>query len=475
MSNLFNLFEEIRRFISRGESLPEYQSTYIHHLLKGGLTHNFQSLRCFEDIILGQDSAELVMLQESIENMIDSTRRNHQNDFLSLEFVSLLTKILEMIKHKRPFENEVKQQKNELLYGITTQKFNATVMLPIRQLYDDRLGNSSGECFGYVVYWALQMSKNQYCGIPADVKNGPFPYIPTRQFNHAAQCLDLNHLSRLTKTMTELQTKWDKPTEIENYFKQNHEHIKFATIFADFYTSSADVAKKLLLCAQLLDESHCGGDTFELLVGSPSSNKAHALGFCKKNNFYHFFDSNAGWFRFNHAEDFERWLPFYFYEQQYHTKYQIYYINTFSHYLHYGYHNETILKLAHHAIEFSQQQGFKYDLKVLLIKAKFLFLKDNYADIKKEYMSSAAYLNLEHAAVRDDDDLYFTKTAADKLSTTNILDVLDCSSIRQKTSQESGEIMPKIEEFRFFSSQLDKKLKLTPIAEDNSQSMKLAH
>ncbi|HAF87508.1 MAG TPA: hypothetical protein DCG13_02965, partial [Legionellales bacterium] len=101
MSNLFNLFEEIGRFVSRGKSLPEYQSTYIHDLLEGGITHNFQSLRCFEDIILDQDPVELAMLQESIKNMIDSTRRNHQNDFLSLEFVSLLTKILEMIKHKR--------------------------------------------------------------------------------------------------------------------------------------------------------------------------------------------------------------------------------------------------------------------------------------------------------------------------------------------------------------------------------------
>jgi hypothetical protein len=194
----------------------------------------------------------------------------------------------------------------DLIDQKTTDKFNGTLMLPIQQGYDYRLGHSGGECFGYAADWCRSMLENtHYNSLSHDAE-------PLLKRLKAASLVaqrypDLNHLAPLTRYISDLQGLQRNTFELEHAMSLKGEAFDFKEkIWTRTFTLSIEHVAK-----QLISEVNSKPDT-ALILCAMGYLSGHAMGFCKKNNVFHFYDSNFGWVRFNTADDFEKWLPFYF-------------------------------------------------------------------------------------------------------------------------------------------------------------------
>ena len=122
---------------------------------------------------------------------------------------------------------------------------------------------------------------------------------------------DLNHLAPLTNRISEFQAGQRSLEPILNKMA----HILSAPV-RDFrvkterslggFVRSRSIANRLVRLAEASPDK-----VYQLaVIGLPLAG-GHALGFCKRGQSYHFLDSNFAWVRFENAEDFKRWLPFY--------------------------------------------------------------------------------------------------------------------------------------------------------------------
>jgi hypothetical protein len=203
----------------------------------------------------------------------------------------------------------------DTIYIQTQKKYSGTIMLPILQCMDYRLGDSKGECSGYVVEWIQSfLNDRKPFGIIPDA-NPPLKPISLNSKTWL-RYPDLNHCVPLTKNIAELQQLnylfatrgMDHRTKGRIY-----KHSAGGVVIA---SDPAPLARFLINVSAL--NPGCG-----IYLSLRNYRSGHALGFYKdKLSAIHFLDVNTGWYRFNSESKFMAWLPFYFkaldYEQKYH-------------------------------------------------------------------------------------------------------------------------------------------------------------
>lgn len=202
---------------------------------------------------------------------------------------------LAVLKIENPDLYHEKIKKLNYLYQETVKSYHGTIMLPVIQGFDTRLGNSAGECLGFANQWALQLLQNKN---PFGISLTEPP--PFKVIHFDSKIIKkhpyFNHLAVLNSDISEYQ-RIKIPKE-----------IKASSDFPTFFLETETLSKKLI--------THVNEDSSKIykisLLGGKMGFTGHAIGFCKRNNKYHFFDSNSMWVSFEKPEIFQDWLSFYF-------------------------------------------------------------------------------------------------------------------------------------------------------------------
>lgn len=204
-------------------------------------------------------------------------------------------------------------KRKDQLYLETIDIYDGEILLPINQGLDFRIGNSSGECFGYVSYWALTLLNQKR---PFGINPNATPYLKPVNFDSPVgrKHPDLNHVGVLNQTISEYQKHQNR---LNDYLLKHKTNLK-----GDL--SERHVIHKFLRPHKLANEmiQKCDekrDEVYYLIFHGYLC--GHATAFCKIDQKYHFFDCNSGWYRFKDAEDFKEWLPFYIKKMGYDRNY----------------------------------------------------------------------------------------------------------------------------------------------------------
>lgn len=332
MTDLFQSRKQLEQWCQT--SAPsESQKQFILSILKGN-----EARASLNDIVTYRKKEDLLDLQKSIKLMIQDTPYYSSKKF-NFSFIQRLKNLLRDIEMMQKSEetladfankNPEKHQKYielfDSLYQTTEHQFKGTLMMPVMQAMDARLGGSQGACFGYIAEWASQLHQNKkFMGASA---NGVSPFKRVTVNSKAwSKYPDLNHLDFLTPNISYQQSlQTDIPgltRHLSIPFLTRNQNISYKEGNEKFYISITQIAEELIQLSEKQPE-----DIYNLNLRGYFSR--HALGFCKMNDQYHFMDSNSGWFRFENAEDFKKWLPFYFQKVRYDKQFAEYIINTYS-------------------------------------------------------------------------------------------------------------------------------------------------
>jgi hypothetical protein len=335
MPSLYDSLDKLNQFCTTNE-LPEFQREFLKNIINGD-----QTRASLSDIVRFRKTDQLASLQTSIDQMLSNTSYiSWHKPYFNFGYISLLKSILSNIKgmqkaaefiEKFGVEKPERYKKYvtqfDSLYATTKNKYQGTIMLPIMQGLDVRLGDSDGECFGFIAEWAAQIQQQKKpFGVPVD--SIP-PFAPVTLNTLGWQTYpDLNHLAVLTPNMPIYQDLQNDESELtkklSSQLVDKNQQFKFEKFKADkFYNSISQIAEELV--------AYTDEDSKKIYnINVRGYSVGHALGFCKINNKYHFMDSNAGWTRFENANDFKQWLPFYFKKLGYDKNYAEYGINTIS-------------------------------------------------------------------------------------------------------------------------------------------------
>lgn len=205
-----------------------------------------------------------------------------------------------------------RQQAMDLIYKRTSSEYHGTLVLPVAQFFDFRI--NEGECAGYVYEWTRCLL-NGVNPFKIDVYKAPAPFKPV-PFDAPVgrRYPDLNHLAAVTEDISWLQRVQSNPEQLLRKLNEHNmsEPINNITVEHNkFCRKGVDLANKLITFIDM------PGD-FVLDISLQGNGSGHAVAFYKdRQNRYHFFDANAGWFRFDNAADFVGWLPFYFRQKKY--------------------------------------------------------------------------------------------------------------------------------------------------------------
>jgi hypothetical protein len=319
-SNIFDALKQLRNLLA-SKKLNAEQRQFIETLLVGdgkrsGLEAQAKSLdwRCPRintshkpvlEEIKPENISPLDTIQEKLRDEIRKT------SFWHLTYKSGLQKALNIIntviQRREAINNLQEPDVNGLaaiydeLFQETTDKFQGTIVLPINQGLDPRLGASQGECLGYVREWAHCILNHKK---PFGIDSKKPPLFNPIKFNTPLghRYPNLNHLAFLSKNIAEFQSIGIDEAALLSKFS----FIDQVAVRLSFYKSSEKIADTLIKLA-----NQDKAKTFELdLFGYKTG---HAMGFHKdEEGAIHFMDANLGWVRFNHAEHFKTWLPFYF-------------------------------------------------------------------------------------------------------------------------------------------------------------------
>ena len=278
------------------------------------------------DLAIEEEFNDIDHLIQAISNEVlnkQQTTRSYRNGLIKIRTQ------LQTLQDKQVMSWAVNLQSRlfpswfDLINHKTSTQFNGTLMLPIRQGYDYRLGDSGGECFGYAADWCRSMLENaHYNNLSHDAEPSLKP-LKAGAFV-AKRYPDLNHLAPLTRDISDFQMFQGNTRQLEYGMSSKENTFDFKKkIWTYFFTSSVKHAAK-----QLISEVNSKPD-IALMFGAKGYRSGHMMGFCKKNNAFHFYDSNFAWVRFNKADDFEKWLPFYFDKTGYSHMFGEYQISSF--------------------------------------------------------------------------------------------------------------------------------------------------
>lgn len=291
MPNVFELIDTLKnKKNSRKFSLAE--QTYLHELLNA-----------FEKIAVLPKKPDIDKLIQSINAEKHKAPITHVSYQLLLkkclticEKMSWHTEIFKYFQNNNPHQFKKAIQKRDSLYEKTETEFKGTIMLPVNQGVDPRLGTSGGECLGYFLQWTTSMLKNKNpFGISSELAP-PFKPIPLDSAM-GKQYFYWNHLAVLTNNINNYQN-------IKNSVDLEREPLSICHFYLKISNIATDLLKKV--------EEKPNSVYLLKLFGTSLGFRGHAVGFCKKNNKYHFFDSNYMWVRFDGPEDFQKWFTFYF-------------------------------------------------------------------------------------------------------------------------------------------------------------------
>lgn len=297
MSNIYLIIEKLEELLSSSE-YTQKQKTFIKKLLDGK-ENGWRPL-----IILAENPSN-----DEIKNIISSIEeeiKSNNTGFFYNTYTKLLYKCLSnfrgMNTHMHLAENLVSTNKfkdfaNKFddIYQKTIEKYNGSIILPVCQGLDVRLGNSNGECHGYFCHWATSiLEKKNPFGINM---NDPIAFRPIKFDSEIGKkVVEWNHLAIFNKNISHYQRH--QPEKIKTELRK----------FSKFYQSTYTLSKKLLS-----EVSKYPDRVFELQIyGGMLGFSGHALGFYKTEDQLHFFDSNCMWVSFKRSSDFSLWLSFYF-------------------------------------------------------------------------------------------------------------------------------------------------------------------
>ena len=335
MANLFNTFSRLTQ-LKDNNGFSNNQRNFITTIIDG--TSQWSPL-----IELAQttDIAKLNGLKTSLEAEIANTSYlSLQTPHWNYQYLSSLKRTLSDVKgvlkqreHLQTYSEKKAEKYNKFanrmdtIYKQTVQTYHGTIMCPVIQALEPRLGDSKGECFGYVAQWAVQILKAERpfgVGINQQQTIKPISFASLLARKHP----EINHFAVLTKEISTYQKLQSSVGELVAHLSSSKDKTRVQTgeEFIDyhknldyvFYSSTTEMAQALVKETQIDPHKVYNLNVMTYLGG-------HALGFCMVGNKYHFFDSNAGWFRFENDKDFINWFSFYYKQRGY----QSYYLNEY--------------------------------------------------------------------------------------------------------------------------------------------------
>lgn len=319
MSNLFNVKTKLNELKSANFSANQHQ--FITTLLEG--TDEKTKGWNIETLTKAVDYEQIANIISATQEEIKRTSYiSFQKPHFNFKYINGLKNIVSLLdnvqkKHTK-IENYSKDNPEKFkkiakmfdtIFEKTSTQFNGTIMLPVSQGFDARLGNSGGECFGYIADWAKGLLENKAAfGVQAN-QPPPFSFIKLNS-PLGKKYLDSNHLAFLTENISLYQSLQKNTSKLmatlTEKFRLANKSIGIQKLKSQsFYKSIEAVADELISYAD-----HDSNKIYNLNIMGYLS--GHALGFCKIDTEYHFFDSNTGWYRFENSNDFQKWLPFYF-------------------------------------------------------------------------------------------------------------------------------------------------------------------
>lgn len=317
MPNIFLTIDKINALLN-SNSLSAADQNVLHELLEGNSHHvGLKSLaQCANSMQCKMIEEQMCIYYQSIPSLQWWYRRQLRSIYQDLivlrEHSENAIEALGLAKNSKAFSSYAALQDD--IYQQTAKKFLGTLMLPIQQCLDYRLGNSKGECSGYVVDWIedLLRNKNPF-GIP--IHSAP-PFQPISLQSPLGHLYpDLNHCAPLTKHIAELQQLNFRFATQGMDHKANGRIYQYHQGGVVLTKDSAQLAKYLLKISTL-------NPGFGYYLSLRNYNNGHALGFYKdKQGAFHFLDVNTGWYRFQNAAHFVAWLGFYFPAMNYEIKY----------------------------------------------------------------------------------------------------------------------------------------------------------
>lgn len=213
---------------------------------------------------------------------------------------------------------------------------NGTLILPLKQALDPRIG--SGSCSGYVSAWAVGLlegeGKRQVLGVkPSD--EPLFKMVDYSQMK--VKMPELNHVFFSTEHINRLQLEQHRirsQGHLNSSEKIIHQLEKSETQRSESNsTDEKKISEGIKEMANALvnqaewdrNPNRVYGITISGEVG------AHALGLWRTNKgVYHFLDANFGWFRFDNGDQFKAWFEPYFSLSNYSKLFQNYQISSYS-------------------------------------------------------------------------------------------------------------------------------------------------
>lgn len=336
MANLFNTFLRLSQ-LKDNNSFSDNQKDFIAKIIDG--TSQWSPLK-----ILAKTTNinELNNLKSSLEVEIANTSLvSFQAPHWNYQYLSCLKSVLSDVQgilkqreHLLTYSEKEAEKYNKFakrmdsLYKQTVQTYHGTIMCPVIQALEPRIGDSGGECFGYVAKWAAQILKNERpfgIGVNQQQTMQPVPFSSLL----ARKYPEINHFAALTKEISIYQELQSSVGELVTHLSRSKDkpRVQVGDEFIDydknsdfeFYSSTTEMAQALVNQAHS-DPNKVYNLNITTYIGG------HALGFCIVGNKYHFFDSNSGWFRFDNDKDFINWFVYYYKQRGY----QSYYFNEFA-------------------------------------------------------------------------------------------------------------------------------------------------
>lgn len=308
MSNIFLVIDGIKTLLKNTRLIPS-ERTFLDQLLHGNAHHvgliQFAKKGTLEEFqAIDQEIKNHCDLNPSYKQTLNSLRKKIKphGDILAHGTLLSDTEFAAIAKVR------------DVIYRDTVSVYSGAIMLPIIQSVDYRLGDSKGECSGYVLEWIQSFLLNTK---PFNVDSLSEPLFCPIVLNSTLGKNNpgLNHGAPLTENIAHLQQlNWQSALR-----GMDHSHGR---IFRENQKGYVLMQSKLPKFAQSLVNYTQQTPQNGFYLSLRATFHGHALGMIKdQQDNLHFLDVNSGWYRFKEASDFLRWLPFYFKTMNYHLKY----------------------------------------------------------------------------------------------------------------------------------------------------------